>query len=61
MKWGNTIPLGLFTGLVSRAVRPDSPDSRRTTPKNAEAKANPPGDGGECVNGLKELSHGAGS
>lgn len=61
MKRGNPALKGLLTAPMRRAVWPDLPDSRRTTLKDAGARANPPGNGGKSVNAPEELSYGASS
>lgn len=61
VKRGKLATLGLLTGPISSAERPDPPDPRWRPPKNAGAKANPPGVKGESANDPAELSYGASS
>ena len=61
MKRGNPALLRLPAAPGRRAVRPAPAGCWPEDAKNACAKENPPGAGGESVNEPVELSYGAGS
>lgn len=61
MKMGTSALLHPLTGPRRFLLRSGMADSWPQAPKDARAKANPLGAGGNAVNGPEELSHGAGS